>query len=776
MKVSFFNKTKISETEINLEHSTDIENILTGEWDVTSLCQDILTMTNSKLCAIIVSNVFSTKKTVHSSASQRPSMSNEKPFDQRRLYVSKTTSSDQRRHSMVSEKPFDQRRYSMASERPSDQRRHSIVGERPFDQKRHSIVGERPFDQRSMVSERQSKSERPSDQRRQSMVSEKPTPQMDCCSNESRRSSDVCPFNIIYSTDPTISFCQDMPLLMINHEIVICNSVTNDPRNANYNSENCPLEKMCTIPIFKNEIFYGKIILANRRKGYSPKTLLLIEKQISLISSMIISKDDNIIFGNVGKNSRDLNFLSSIAHEIKTPVHGIVNMISLIPNAGDLNDKQRKYISLALSSCEDLIKTVSDSIDYQKIKNNSLGIENDSFNIRELIDKTINLVKFKADQKGLKMDLIIGKNVPTIVYGDATRIGQVLINLIGNAIKFTSKGGITIKLDQYPSRIIFTIADTGCGIRKENLQQIFTEYFQEEKYSLTGMGLGLSLSKKLIQMMGGGISVVSTYGFGTTFTVDLPLSEERYFLDISSDDDKEVSVLIVDPVETNRITLRKYLKQWKINVDTAASFKEGKKILTDDDYDIFMINPNHNIGDAFSFCHFVEDKLPTSRIICIGEFEENTVFDGYIGNISNKEDVYNIILSVKKRKKPIEISKNISEYRVCIVEDDEISAYALKEIMLTKGIQEKNIVIIDNGEQAIRDITHAYYDIIFMDCRLKGDMNGIKVTQILKEMANLKIIGMTASITEDEKSLWLNSGLQGLIIKPFSADAIYKLL
>ena len=582
------------------------------------------------------------------------------------------------------------------------------------------------------------------------------------------------PFNIVYSTNPGISFCQHMPLLTATDVIVLSNKVDMDPRNIGYNLDKCPIKKLCSIPILRNDTVYGKIILANRPKGYSVNTLATIKKQTMLISSIVISKDENLIFAVSGRKNSEMTFLSSISHEIRTPIHGIVNMINLLSEAGPLNEKQAKYVSCALSSCEDLIETVTDSIDYQKIKNNSLGIQNDSFNLKEMIHKTIELVEFKATQKGLKLHVLFDEKLPEVVYGDKDRIRQVLLNLIGNAIKFTSKGEVVCKVDQYPSRVIFSISDTGCGIKKENLSEVFTEYFQEEKYSKNGMGLGLSLSKKLVQMMGGGISVVSEYGKGTTFTVDLPLSEERYFLDVSSDDDKELSILIVDPLDNNRITLRKFLRQWKIHVDTSSSFKESKKIVEDEKYDVFIINPVANIGEAIIFIHYIEEKYPESRVICVGECDKyNITFDGCIANVNDKQDVYNVVLSVKKRKVKKTALRPID--KVCIVEDDQMSAFALEEILKSKGIT--GITVIDNGEQAVRNITHNRYDIVFMDCKLAGNMDGIQATKIIKENSvYIKIIGMTASVTEDEKMLWLNSGLDGLIIKPFTAEAIAKVL
>jgi len=585
-------------------------------------------------------------------------------------------------------------------------------------------------------------------------------------------------FNIVFSTDPSISLCKEMPLLSIAFDekiIVISNDIANDPRNDNYLDKNCPIKKFCGIPIIKDDIAYGQIILANKRKGYRITTLDKIKPQINFISNIIISGDENIVFGNSCNKVNNLKFLSSIAHEIRTPIHGIISMISLLEEAGPLNEKQRHYISYSLSSCEDLIEIVKDSIDFQKIKTGSLGIINDTFDIRDLFEKTIELISFKAERKHLYLTLDIENSIPKMVYGDKDRLRQILLNIIGNAIKYTSIGGVNVIVKQYPSRIIIIIKDTGCGIKSENLNKIFMEYFQEEKYGKNGMGLGLSLSKRLIQMMGGDIIVESIYGKGSTFTIDLPLSQEYYNLDELSDD-KNLSILVVDDNDTNRIQLRDYFKQWELNVDAVSSFKEAKNMTKYSNYDIFMINSISNIGDAYSFAHYIDDNFPNSRIVSIGRTSgDNNIFDAYIDNVGNKGGIYNVILSVKKDKTKRQPSREVdkSNLKICIVEDDDISAFALSEILICYGISKNNINILDTGEQAVRDITHNRYDVVFMDCKLRTEMNGIKATKLIKQnVSGLKVYGVTAAITDEEKIEWLNSGLDGIIFKPFDKKMI----
>lgn len=404
-----------------------------------------------------------------------------------------------------------------------------------------------------------------------------------------------------------------------------------------------------------------------------------------------------------------------------------------------------------------------------------------------MIVDIISLIKFKSERKGLTIEYTIDKKIPPTVYGDKNRLSQILLNLIGNAVKFTSQGGINISIKQYPSRVIFTIRDTGCGIKKENLDKIFDEYYQEDetdKKQSTGMGLGLSLSKKLIQMMGGGITVESVHGesstsnHGTIFTVDIPLAEERYTFSESLSYDEPMNILIVDENEKNRIQLRTWLHQWKVAVDVVSTFKEARKMVEYNKYNIFMINIC-NLVESFSFTKWINDLLPKAKIISLGAFSGKNIFDGVITDLTNKLEIYNTLLLVKNTnvKRSSESNSNLSSCKICIVEDDDISAFALKEILIVNGIDKNNITIIDNGEQAVRNITHHYYDLIFMDCKLGKEMNGIKATRILKHsMTNLKIIGITASITDDEKLDWLNSGLDGYLTKPFTKNMIENVL
>jgi two-component system, sensor histidine kinase and response regulator len=605
-----------------------------------------------------------------------------------------------------------------------------------------------------------------------------------CCVLLSKRDSEDSDsvFNIVYTTDPGISLCKDIPILNLSFEekiIVISNNILNDPRNENFDINRCSIKTFCGIPILKNDVVYGQIILSNRKKGYSISTVKKLKSYINMISSIVISQDDNFIFQD-GRKTNELKFLSSIVHEIRTPIHGIVSMISLLSEVGKLNKKQSEYISCALSSCEDLIETVKDTIDFQKIKFGSLGIVNDSFDLRDVLTNIIDLVRFKAERKGLYLNLNIDSKIPKMVYGDKDRIRQVIINLVGNAINFTQKGGVKVTVKQYSPNVIISIKDTGCGIKTENQKKIFQSYFQEEKYTKSGMGLGLSLSQKLVQMMGGGITVESIYGKGTTFTIDIPLTEERYNIEELSDDDKILSVLVVDDNELSRIQLRKYLTQWKVDVDAVSTFKEAQTMIELCEYDIFMINASSNVGLAFNFINTVEVEFPESRIVALNKFSgDDYVFDGYILDTSNKLDVFNVLLHAKKKKKlkrSPSFLVNLENTRICIVEDDDISGYALKEILISIGITPQNIIIIDNGEQAVRDITHSRYNIVFMDFKLKSEMTGIYATKLIKENIPVKIIGVTASVTDDEKIEWLNSGIDALLFKPFSSKTIKDLL
>lgn len=588
----------------------------------------------------------------------------------------------------------------------------------------------------------------------------------------------------VYNTDPKISLCQNHPLFsksIENKTIIISNDTKNDPRvmGAEYDRENCPIKSLCAIPIIHDDVVYGQILLTNKKSSYGYHTIDKIKVQLNMIFGIVVSSEDESSLEK--HNFENIKFLQVMSHGVRTFIHSIVSMTSLLKKSTNLTSLQHEYTNRILESCENLVGTVSDSLDFQKLKTGILEIENSMFNLEELLEKTISLLQDKAVKKGLYMNWEIDINTPKNIYGDYKRVKQILINLIVNAVNYTDTGGITVKANVNEHLLQISVKDTGCGISNTHIHDIFDDYYQIEPDFAKGLGLGLSICKRLARMMGGDMSVISMTNppTGSIFSFTLPLTQDIFKLD-ENRDPESFKVMIVNPFEKQRILLREYMNQWKINCEILSSFKEARNFLSyKKDFEVFMVDVSRDFGDALMFLRIVQNGNPESKVIALNQEIDLSGFDCFVKPSMTKLDVYNSLIFVKnvKNKNIVEESCDLEKLQICIVEDDDNSAFALKQILIALNVLEENITCVDSGEKCVRTVTHSHFDIVFIDCRLNGKMNGITATKLIKQQVRfIKVYGISAELTDEEKSQWFESGLEGLLMKPFNLDVIEPII
>ncbi len=321
-------------------------------------------------------------------------------------------------------------------------------------------------------------------------------------------------------------------------------------------------------------------------------TEAIIEERAKVLTEMKTAAEQ----ANQAKN----HFLAKISHELRTPLNGILGFIQLLEKRPSIDREEKKLISIIKQCSDTLLKLINDILDISAIESRQTKIEICEFNLKKIINESINICKFKADAKGL--DFILKDNCKEAEFlGDEKRIRQILVNLLDNAVKYTNKGKITIITHYQDGNLFITVEDTGCGITPEHIQQIFSPFVQvnADNFSQEGIGLGLSISKELVNLMNGELTVKSHEGVGSAFTVSLPLAinvkasvnnQESILKNDRKQD--QIKVLLVDDNKINLLFMNGMLEHIGCNVDSAKDGLEALVLVEQNSYDLALIDIN----------------------------------------------------------------------------------------------------------------------------------------------------------------------------------------
>ena len=329
-------------------------------------------------------------------------------------------------------------------------------------------------------------------------------------------------------------------------------------------------------------------------------------------------------------------FLANMSHEIRTPINGIVGMSFLVLKT-NLTSKQRNYIEKIENSAKSLLSIINDILDLSKIESGKLIIDKVEFNLDKLIENTLDLVKFQARKKGIEIKIVYDKDIPRELYGDSLRVSQILNNLFSNAVKFTQNGGkITLFVNRVAeNRFKFIVQDTGIGLTKEEQQKIFKAFSQADGSTTRnygGTGLGLTISKQLVELMNGKIWVESEYGVGSSFIFEIELKEIKgkkenikYIEPISRDKKlkfninrlRRCKILLVDDNEINQEIVMGLLENSKIELDIASNGKEGVERFQPDKYTLILMDIQMPIMDGYEATKIIREKDKDIPIIAI---------------------------------------------------------------------------------------------------------------------------------------------------------------
>lgn len=505
------------------------------------------------------------------------------------------------------------------------------------------------------------------------------------------------------------------------------------------------------------------------------------------------------------------SFLASMSHEIRTPLNGIIGLAELSLMDDDLSEIQFERIVDIKNSGESLLEIINEILDISKIEADKIELEEVEFSIRELIEKIVRLLSVKLFRDKLEFICNISPSLPDIFIGDPLRIRQILINLLGNAIKFTEKGKVSInisakEISDNNLNVHFSISDTGMGIAKEKINHLFELYSQAGRETTRkhgGTGLGLTISKRLVEMMGGQIGAESEIGEGSIFKFNLPLKKgkqktEPWKIDLNKKNE-EINILIVNSCEESAIALNDIFTEWKINSDIAykseeainlikLSEKSGKK------YDVIMLDYYIDSDDGLNIKEKINKLLskdnsaaivlmvPDKSIIESKEFSMSEIkhiitkpvlqnnLKKLLINIFNDE----IEISGIARKQQKEIKKEVSQLSVLLVEDQIINRKIVIQLLGRKGYK---VSIAVNGKEAVEKTKKEKFNIILMDVQMPV-MDGFDATKQIREYEKSEkihtpIVAMTAHAMKGDKEKCIAVGMDYYISKPVNPEELY---
>jgi len=515
-------------------------------------------------------------------------------------------------------------------------------------------------------------------------------------------------------------------------------------------------------------------------------------------------------------NRAKSEFLANMSHEVRTPLNGIMGMTDLVLETR-LTPEQREYLETVKVSADSLLTVVNDILDFSKIEAGKIDLEAIDFNLRDCLDSALKTLAVQADEKGLELLCEIAPGVPEGTRGDSSRLRQIVVNLVGNAIKFTDTGEVTLKVqveaEDARDRILrFTVSDTGIGIPNEKRESIFDPFTQADSSTTRkhgGTGLGLTISMRLVQMMGGRIWVESEMGRGSQFhfTTRIPVAKAEEInpgVDVHPDMVPGLRVLVVDDNRTNRRILESMLHRWQMK---PTSVQDGEEALAQlaaareagQAYGLILTDMHMPKMDGFALVERIRQRpelsAATIMMLTSAGYQGDAERCGHLGvaaylrkpiRQSDLREAIARVLGARKQESAtpliapfsLQDSEHPGAYlNVLLAEDNRVNQRLVARLLEKRG---HRVLVAANGLEVLEALKKEHFDLVLMDVQMP-EMDGLEATVVIRENEKRSafhqpIFALTAHAMKGDREICVAAGMDGYLTKPIRPNELDDIL